>query len=171
MNLHLISFQQSQLFSKHFLVVIQNIVWRTTLHLVKSLQIQLDMHAVLHTAPQPQAFQVHSTILLNRCSIMSCTPAAACQDNTPGTYSQIPVIQLLLYPTPLRGVFRPEPPPLLPVYYTLHLTNNIGGTHNEWSPVPSQAPGQLSNHCLSVTLLVHPLWFPAGLPNVPHPGA
>ena len=57
--------------------------------------------SVLHTAPQPPASQGHPTVLLNRCSIASCTPAAACQTNTPGTYSPIPVIQQLLYPTPL----------------------------------------------------------------------
>ena len=60
-------------------------------------------HSVLHTAPQHQAFQVHSMILLNRCSIVSYTPAAACQDNTPGTYSPIPVIPLLLCNSIVRG--------------------------------------------------------------------
>ena len=48
-NLRFISFQHSQLFSKHSLVAIQNIMWRATLHLVKSLQIQSDtLSFILH---------------------------------------------------------------------------------------------------------------------------
>ena len=121
-NLRLISFQHSQLFSKHSLVAIQNIMWKLyTLHLLNSLQIQPDtLSFILHLNLKHSKYtQRFSWIGAQSCLTLLQLPAR--------TIFLVHTLQYQWYhcfcATPLWGVFHPEPPPLLPVYYTLHASD------------------------------------------------